>query len=100
MSSQDINIQEKDTVEKMIRIYCKGKHKSESCLCKECEELREYAFQRLSKCTYGEDKPTCEKCPIHCYKPVMKEKIRLVMKYAGPRMILYHPILAIKHLFR
>ena len=99
-STKGINRQEKDVIEKMIHIYCKGKHKSESCPCEECEELKEYAFQRLSRCAYGENKPTCKKCPIHCYKPAMKEKIRLVMKYAGPRMVLYHPVLAIKHLLK
>ena len=40
------------------------------------------------------------KCPIHCYKPEMKEKIREAMRYAGPGMILYNPVAAIKHLLR
>ena len=47
-----------------------------------------------------ENKPTCKKCPIHCYKPDMKEKMREAMRYAGPRMMWYHPIAAIKHLIR
>lgn len=96
----NINKAEKNTVEKMIRIYCKSKHKSNTYLCQECMELKEYAFQRLSKCTYGENKPTCEKCPIHCYKPAMKKQIQVVMRYAGPRMLFHHPILAIKHLLK
>ncbi len=40
----------------------------------------------------------CSKCPIHCYKPKMREHIREVMRYSGPRMIFYHPIIAIKHM--
>jgi hypothetical protein len=28
----------------------------------------------------------------------MRETIRIVMRYAGPRMLVYHPILAIQHL--
>lgn len=47
---------------------------------------------------YGEEKPTCNKCPIHCYKPEPKEQMRLVMRYSGPRMLLKHPILAVRHL--
>ena len=44
-----------------------------------------------------EDKPTCANCPIHCYKPVRKEQVKRIMRYAGPRMLLRHPILAITH---
>ncbi|MBS7408387.1 MAG: nitrous oxide-stimulated promoter family protein, partial [Prevotellamassilia sp.] len=39
-------------------------------------------------------------CPIHCYRPEMKDKIRHVMRWAGPRMMVYHPFAAIKHLLR
>jgi hypothetical protein len=28
----------------------------------------------------------------------MKEKIREVMRFSGPRMIFYHPVMAIRHL--
>lgn len=47
---------------------------------------------------HTEKKPTCNKCPIHCYKPEPKEQMRLVMRYSGPRMLLKHPILAVRHL--
>ena len=30
----------------------------------------------------------------------MPEKMRAVMRWAGPRMMLYHPIEAIRHLIR
>lgn len=95
-----MNEQEKQTVEKMIRIYCKHKHKPNGVLCDHCAQLLSYANLRLEKCTFGENKPTCEKCPVHCYKPVMRERIRQAMKYSGPRMIIYHPVLAVKHLLR
>ena len=55
---------------------------------------------RLERCTFGEDKPTCQKCPIHCYKSEMKSQMQEVMRYAGPRMIYYSPILAIAHLVK
>ncbi|WP_319552526.1 nitrous oxide-stimulated promoter family protein [uncultured Vibrio sp.] len=85
------------TVKAMVEVYCRAHHAS-SELCSECCDLLEYAEMRLDRCPYGEDKPTCNKCPIHCYKPEPKEQMRLVMRYSGPRMLLKHPILAIRHL--
>lgn len=73
-------------------------HGTKDALCSECRELLEYAEVRLDRCPYGEEKPTCNKCPIHCYKPEPKEQMRLVMRYSGPRMLLKHPILAVRHL--
>jgi hypothetical protein len=85
------------TVVAMVEIYCKDHHRTNG-LCQECTTLLEYAETRLDRCPYGEAKPTCNKCPIHCYKPDPKEQMRLVMRYSGPRMLLKHPILAIRHL--
>ena len=65
-----------------------------------CRELEEYACKRLSHCPFGEEKPTCRLCTVHCYKPQMKERMKKVMRYAGPRMLLYHPIAAVRHLWR
>lgn len=88
---------EKKTVSEMVKIYCKGKHKSK-VLCSECQELQNYALQRLEKCPYGNDKGPCGACETKCYKNDMAEKMREVMRYAGPRMILYNPIMAFRHL--
>lgn len=83
----------------MVGIYCRGKHEKDGKgLCAECAELLEYAVKRLTNCKIGEEKLPCSKCSVHCYKPEMREKIRAVMKYAGPRMIKRHPILAARHL--
>ena len=81
----------------MIRIYCSSRHSSDEELCAECDALHQYAMRRLDQCPFGPDKPTCAKCPIHCYKPRMRERIREVMQFAGPRMLLRHPILAAQH---
>lgn len=89
---------EKHTVRLMIALYCRHHHGGKD-LCKDCSQLTDYSASRLDHCKFGNDKPTCKKCPVHCYKPDMRDKIRTVMQYAGPRMILYHPIEAIKHLF-
>lgn len=91
--------QEKKTAEQMIRLYCRRKEGNKE-LCPRCRELLEYAHARLSRCPFGEEKSTCRLCTVHCYKPEMKERMRAVMRYAGPRMLLYHPIAAIRHLWK
>ena len=91
--------EEKAVVEQMIRLYCR-KYEGHDELCPNCRELLDYAHNRLDRCRYGEDKSTCKKCPTHCYRSEMKERIRMVMRWAGPRMILYHPLAAIRHLKR
>jgi len=88
---------EKATITAMVRIYCRGHHGSDGELCEECDALRRYAMRRLDRCPFGPDKPTCAKCPIHCYKPQMRERVREVMRFAGPRMLLRHPVLAVRH---
>jgi len=89
---------EERTIEVMIRLYCRGVHGTARGLCGECTELLEYARARLKACPFQEGKPTCAKCPVHCYKPVLREKVRMVMRYAGPRMPYRHPVLALLHM--
>ncbi len=89
------------TIAHMLQIYCRdhcGQVPREDGLCECCRGLLVYAEQKLDRCPYGDTKPTCAKCPIHCYKPEPKERVRQVMRYAGPRMLLRHPIEAIRHL--
>ncbi|HXY54044.1 MAG TPA: nitrous oxide-stimulated promoter family protein [Nitrospirota bacterium] len=89
---------EHETMEAMIRVYCRGHHGvAEKSLCTECKDLEAYARQRLDRCPFQERKTTCANCTVHCYKPDMGEKIRGVMKYAGPRMAYLHPFLALFH---
>lgn len=88
---------EKKTVRAMIALYCRGKHGK--ALCPECEALWEYAQGRVERCPFREQKPTCLKCRVHCYESEMREHIRAVMRYSGPRMLRYHPSLALLHLF-
>ncbi|MFX0045730.1 MAG: nitrous oxide-stimulated promoter family protein [Candidatus Hermodarchaeota archaeon] len=96
---EDPKIQkEKETVERMIRYYCDSKHDSlTGSLCENCTDLLDYSHHRLDHCTYGEDKPTCRKCEIHCYRPIMREEIRRVMRFSGPRLALLAPADWIRH---
>jgi hypothetical protein len=90
---------EEQTMAAMMRIYCEAHHDMQGEFCGECSELLQYAGGRLRRCPLAANKPTCAKCTIHCYKSDMREKVRAVMRYSGPRMILRHPILAVLHLF-
>ena len=91
--------EEKMVVEQMIRLYCRKKEGNE-VLCPRCQELLDYALRRLDRCRYGQEKPTCKQCPVHCYRPEMKKRICETMRWAGPRMLRYHPLAAIRHLLR
>ena len=89
---------ERLTMTKMIGIYCFAHHDhSRGNLCAACREFLNYAEVRIQKCPYGENKPTCANCPVHCYKPARKAQVKEIMQYAGPRMLLRHPLLAIAH---
>jgi hypothetical protein len=84
----------------MTEIYCADQHgRAGGGLCCSCTDLMRYAEVRLQKCPYGQAKPTCAKCPVHCYKQAQREHVREVMRYAGPRMPLRHPIHALTHSF-
>lgn len=80
-------VDERKRLKAMIGIYCRERHSSDGTLCVECAALLEYAEARLERCAFGEAKPKCSKCPIHCYSPAMRERIRDVMQVAGPRMM-------------
>ena len=87
---------EKKVVALMIALYCKNKHGGKE-LCLECQSLLAYASMRSDKCPFMETKTFCSNCKVHCYKSDMRQRIREVMRFAGPRMVFYHPILAVKH---
>ena len=99
MSTQGPRIgREKKTIDKMVHVYCKGKHCTKGKqLCAECKEFLSYAFMRLDKCPFQEEKSTCGKCLVHCYQPQMREKAKKVMRYSGPRLLLRAPGLALHH---
>ena len=89
---------EKKTIEKMVNLYYRAHHQPEDSLCEECQHLLDYALFRLEKCPFKPDKPTCATCPVHCYNPQMRTKVKEIMRYSGPRMLLHHPLLAIMHI--
>ncbi len=94
----------------MIRMNCRDNHPVSvgttpgelggpdlSSLCPDCVALLEYSLARIDACRFGSEKPTCARCSVHCYRPVMREQIRAAMRYSGPRMTYRHPYLAVRH---
>ena len=88
---------EKRMVQEMVALYCRKKYGGQKRLCPECAALAEYAGQRSDRCPFMETKTFCSNCSVHCYRPDMREKIRAVMRWAGPRMLLHHPVAAARH---
>ena len=118
---------EQEIVSQMIALYCKGNHSAYRSvslreqgdemqqvpegaairerdsgerrdLCPECAELEAYAHARSERCPFMEEKTFCSNCTVHCYRPEMRKRIRTVMRYAGPRMLFHHPVMAIRHM--
>lgn len=89
---------EKRTIRLMLDIFCAAHHGPREGLCDGCRSLMEYALERIDRCPYRGRKPACNVCPIHCYRSCEREEIRRVMRFAGPRMLFRHPVLALLHL--
>ena len=91
------------TMSAMVRIYCRDHHQGrgrpacDADLCAECRQFLDYANVRLERCRFGEEKPTCANCPVHCYQRDRREQARVVMRYAGPRMMWEHPVMSLRH---
>lgn len=83
------------TIKAMVHIYCRDHHGDN--LCEECKSLMDYASLRLDRCRFGPEKPTCAKCPVHCYQRNRRQQVKIVMRYAGPRMLWEHPLLSLRH---
>lgn len=87
------------TIAVMLDMYCRAHHHPlRQGLCDECSALLDYAGRRLQRCVFGDAKPTCNHCVVHCYSADLRERMRLVMRWAGPRMLLRHPVLGLMHL--
>ena len=101
LNTEEKRKKEQHVVEEMIRLYCRKHHKGydrqTGRMCPVCQQLSDYAKLRSEKCPFMEEKTFCSNCRVHCYKPEMREKIRQVMRFSGPRMLLHHPILAMWH---
>lgn len=92
---------EHETLLTMIRMYCNAHHNHKKGeLCNECRELSEYSYARLKHCPFQQEKPACGNCSVHCYKASMREKVKDVMRWAGPRMLFRHPVKTVRHMLQ
>lgn len=89
--------QEITLINVMIECYYR-KHGAENDVTR--EQMLAYAQRRLEVCRFGEAKPTCQHCPVHCYHPRYRTQMKIIMRYSGPRMLVSHPILTLKHAYR
>lgn len=55
-------------------------------VCAECSAFLGYAFERRLRCPL-EEKPACKHCPVHCYKPGHRERVREIMRFSGRHLI-------------
>lgn len=98
-------------------IYCRGNHRTAPrvalvsdgatigvygrrvpVVCDECADLLRYAEQRRAFCPKA-PKPFCSNCDTHCYKPAMRDAMRDVMRYAGPRSVFHgYALQGVRHL--
>ncbi len=88
-------VRDTTTIDAMITMFCRGHHDTRGRICDECLDLLAYTRKKLVRCPFGRDKPTCSHCKVHCYTPAMRERIRDVMRFAGPRILLVHPLTAL-----
>jgi len=95
-ATQRLN-REWQTLAAMIKIHCRDRHGANAALCQGCQGLLDYAGVRLDRCRFGVEKPTCAKCPVHCYQKTRRDQVREVMRSAGPRMLWEHPIMSLRH---
>jgi len=89
--------QEQATIASMTSLYCRAKHDAQVELCPECKELLDYAQSRVTRCLFLPEKPVCARCPVHCYQAPYRERVREVMRFAGPRLIFKDPIAVLRH---
>lgn len=86
------------TIRHMTEIYCHAHHDSKDGLCPECEDFYLYSVKRLACCPFGEKKPVCGSCKIRCFGKGYKERAKEIMAYSGPRLLLKHPYLSLRHI--
>lgn len=87
----------KKMIENLVSLFCEAKHRN-PMLCESCAELLRYVTSRLNECPLDDEVSSCFMCPNYCYRPDMREKIKEVMRFSAPRILIHHPILMLNHL--
>ena len=90
---------EKRTIIAMVKIYCNKNHVNDK-LCTECTALLNYSFERLARCPFGQSKPACNKCKVHCYAKEKRDAMKTIMRFSGKHIFLKHPYLTTLHFIK
>ena len=107
MNADEKRTHERNVMTTMIALYCRGHDhtprtaaaRNEPALCPACRALLDYACSRIEHCPRMEVKTFCSACPVHCYSRDMRAQIRAVMGWCGPRMLLHHPVMTLRHMW-
>ena len=88
------------TLEAIGHIYCAAHHEGEkdaAGLCPDCRNTIDATLQRATDCPFGHEH-NCQDCTVHCQRGEAQERIQEIMRYAAPRMMYKHPIMAAGYL--
>ena len=89
---------EKADIRKRFGIYCHSHHgTSGNKLCPKCTALLATAMTKMDRCPYGITKPICDRCEMPCFGDAANKQFREIMSSSQSRMLLRHPVLAVKH---
>lgn len=89
---------QKQVISEMIHLYVRRKLHLRQ-MPPEYVALEAYCLARLDACKFADAKPKCVDCKVHCYEPAMRKRVKEVMRWAGPWMLLYHPVDTFKYMF-
>lgn len=89
---------EKETIRKTFGEYCNANHGTEGGkLCAKCTAVLSTVMIKISRCPYGIGKPICEQCETPCFGERFTNDFMTIMKGGQKKMLLSHPIMAVKH---
>ena len=89
---------EKENIRKTFGLYCNSNHgTTDNKLCPKCTALLTTAMLKIQRCPYGIAKPICDACETPCFGEVPTKEFRNIMKSAQKKMLLSHPLMAVRH---
>ena len=82
-------------------MYCKAHHassvKGPHGLCEECTATVAFTHERTKNCPYGHAH-NCQDCTTKCNRGQQQQRVKAMMRYAAPRMLLRHPLMTMDYL--
>lgn len=89
---------EKENIRKTFGVYCNANHgTTDNKLCPKCTALLTTVMLKIQRCPYSISKPICDACETPCFGENATNEFRAVMKAGQKKMILSHPLMAVKH---